>query len=102
MSGADEAGLIGVIADQLNLELVVFGLEQHLGASNRKLADAARTKAAADDDGLGVAPARYFEEALDHRGESLGELLDRAVDDAAGFRIPFGQQLIELLLGELL
>ena len=87
--------------DELQLDLVVVGLEQHLGAAHCQLADAARTEPAAEDDGLRVAPGRHLEEPLDHRGERLGEFLDGAVNDAAGFRIAFGQQLVELLLRHL-
>ena len=101
VGGADEAGLVRMVLDELQFDLVVVGFQQHLGAPDRQLADAARAKAAADDDGLGIFPARSLDEALDHRRESLGELFDGAVDDAAGFRIAFGQQLVELLLRHL-
>ena len=99
--GADEARLVGIILDELQFDLVVLGLEQHLGAPDRQLADAARPEAAAEDDGLRVAPGRRLEKPLDYRGEGLGEFLDGAVNDAAGFRVAFGQQLVELLLRHL-
>ena len=98
MRCADQAGLVGVIADELDLELETFGLQQHLGASERELAHAAFTKAAAHDDALGATPTRILEKALDDAGERLRKFLDRAVDDAGRLGIALGEQLVERLL----
>ena len=78
----------------------VVGLEDDRGAADRQLADAARAKAAADHDALGVAPGLELEEAADDQRELLGEILDRALHDAGRFRVALGQQLVELLLAD--
>src|SRR5689334_9710210 len=98
MRRADEACLVRMVADELELEIVVGGLEQELGAADSKLADAAGAESTADDDRLCIAPDSHLDEALDDGEESLREFLHRAVDDAAGFRVSFGQHLVELLL----
>src|ERR1700731_508910 len=98
MRRANEPRLVRVIADELDIDRNLVGLQQKLGAGRRQLADAARAQAATDDDGLRVAPARDLDEALDDRRQRLGEFLDRAVDDAARLRVPVDEELIELLL----
>ena len=47
-----------------------------------QLADAAGAKSAADDEALRVAPLLQPQEAANDLGELLGEVLDRALDDA--------------------
>ena len=53
MDRADQAGLVGMVADRPQLDVVaVLALEQHGGAADRELADAAGAQAAADRDPL--------------------------------------------------
>ena len=98
VDGADQAGLVGMVADRRELDVDAGRLEQHRGAADRELADAALAQAAADHDALGVVPALQAQEAADHGRELLGEFLDRAVDDAGRLRVALDEELVELLL----
>ncbi len=101
VGGADEAGLVGMVADRRELDVDAGRLQQHRGAADRELADAALAQAAADHDALGVAPALQAQEAADHGRELLGEILDRALDDAGRLRVALDEELVELLLRDL-
>ena len=56
MRGAEQAGLVGVVADQLQLDGNVIRLEQQAGARDGQLAQPVAAKAAADHQAFGVAP----------------------------------------------
>ena len=90
MGGADQARLVRVVTDRHELDGYLVGLEDDGRAADRKLADAAGAEAAADHDPFGVAPGLELEEAADDDRELLGEILNRALDDAGRLRIAFG------------
>src|SRR5262247_3755876 len=102
MCGADQAGLVRVEADGLQVNVDVVGLENDAGARNRPLADAAGAKAAAHLDALGAGPRLELEEAADDQGQILGKILDRAVQHGGPIGIAFRQQDIELLFADVL
>ncbi len=78
MRRADQAGFVGIVRDQFEIDGDVIALEECAGAPDCKLADAAAAKAAAEDDRLGIGPRLVLEEALEHRVERLGIVLDGA------------------------
>ena len=102
MRGADQAGLVGVVADRHEIDGHLVGLQDHGRAPDRKLADAAGAEAASDHDPLGVAPGLELEEAADDERKLLREVLDRALHDAGRLRIALGQQRVELLPADVL
>ena len=101
VDAADEAGVVGCVANRAQLDSVPSGFQGDAGAADRELADAALTQAAAHDDALDVLPFLQAQEAADHGGELLRELFDRAVNHACRLRIAFQQDLVELLLAHL-
>lgn len=101
MRGADQRRLVRMVADRHQVEAAELRLEQHVGASDRELADAALAEAAADHDALGLVPGLELQEALDDAGERLGELLDRALDDAGRLVVAVDEQVVERLLADL-
>src|SRR5579871_3029227 len=74
MQAADQAGLVGIETDRGQVDLVAFALEQEIGARDRKLADPALAKAAADHDALGIGPGLQLEQARGHMRQFAGEL----------------------------
>ena len=87
MRGADQAGLVGIVADQLEIDVDTVGLEQYGGSGRRPaLPIRLRAESAADDETLRVAPLLDLETANDLR-KLLGEVLDGALDDAGRFRL---------------
>src|SRR5712671_2925919 len=98
---ADEAGLVGMVLDRHQVDVDAVGLEQHRGAADGELADAARAEAAADGDALGAAPGLEAQEAPGDAGELLGEFLDGALDQAGRLGIAGLQHLLEPLLADL-
>src|SRR5689334_18945982 len=82
VSGADEAGFVRIVADDPDLGLDLVVLQQHRGAADRKLADAAAGKSAAEYDALRMLPGLQLEKSPHHAGKLLGEGLDRALHDA--------------------
>ena len=101
VGAADEAGFIGIFADDANLGFDIVGLEQHRGAADGQLADAAAAKAAADHHARCVLPAFELEKAPQHDRQFLRKQFDRALDDAGNLRVAAGQQRIKLLFGDL-
>ena len=101
MQAADQAGFVGMKADRHQVDLELLGLEDDVGARDRKLADPALPKAAADHDALGVGPGLGLEEAPRHIGQFLGEFLDRAVHQRRGVDVVADQRLVELALADL-
>ncbi len=65
---ADQARFIGVKADRDQIDLEAFGLEDDIGARDRKLADPALPKTAADHDTFGIGPGFGLEKPLRHIG----------------------------------
>ena len=59
-------------------------------------------KTTADHDALRVAPGFQLEKSLRHAGEFLGEFLDGALHDAAGFKVSARKNLVELLAADVL
>ena len=57
MRRADEPGLVRMVADRHERDVDARRFQQHRGAADRELADAALAQAATDRDALGVAPA---------------------------------------------
>src|ERR1700730_396340 len=100
MQTADQPRIIGVKADRHQTDLEVFGLENDVGARNRKLADPALAKAAADHDAFGVSPGLGLEKSLRHIGQLLRELLDRAVHQRGGADVVAYQRLVERTLAD--
>ncbi len=92
MRGADQPGLVGIVADRHEIDRYLVGLEDHRRAADGELADAAPAEAAAHDDAFGVAPGLELEEAADDERELLREILDRALQDPGRLRIALGQQ----------
>ena len=88
-----------MVLDRHEVDRDAVGFQENRGAADRHLADAAVAEAAADGDLLRVRPVFGAQEPPCDRGEFLGEILDRAVDDAGGFGIAVEQRLVELLLG---
>ena len=101
MSGADEAGFIGIFADDANLGFDVVGLQQRRGAADCEFADAAAAKAAADHHARCVLPAFELEKAPQYDRQFLRKRFDRALDDAGNLGVAAGEQRIELLFGDL-
>src|SRR5262249_38880629 len=91
MRGTDQAGLVRVVADDLDLGLDLLVLQQQRGPTDRKLADATAGKAAAADETLRVPPFFQFEETLQHAGTLLRKRFDRALHDAGRPGIAFAQ-----------
>src|SRR6516165_12666135 len=102
MERADQTGIVGVIADRDKVDLEVLGLQDDLGARDRKLTQPAVAKAAADHDPLGLGPGLGLEKSPSNIGQFLRELLDRAMHDGGGLGIVAGQHLIQRLLADLL
>src|SRR5207245_9844025 len=100
MQAADQAGIIGAKAYWQQIDLEVLGLENDIGARNRKLADPALAKAAADHDAFGVSPGLGLEKSLGHMGELLREFLDRAVHQRVGADVIAHQRLVECTLAD--
>src|SRR6266851_4794403 len=100
MQTADQAGVIGAKADRHQIDLEVLSLENDIGARNRKLADPALAKAAADHDAFGVGPGLGLEKPLRHIGELLREFLDRTVHQRGGADVVAYQGLVERTLAD--
>ena len=98
MNAPDQACLVRVVPDRLQLDLVPSPLQEHGGATNSELADAAGPQAAADHDPLRSVPFLKPEEPPDHCRELLRKLLDRAQHHASRLGIATHDQLVELLL----
>ena len=64
MNSAQETSLIGMIADRNKLHVDVLPFQNDRSAAGNKLADAARSEAAADDNALGILPFLQFQIAL--------------------------------------
>src|SRR6476469_3230545 len=90
-----------MVLDRHEVDRDAVGFQENRGAADRHLADAAVAEAAADGDLLRVRPVLGAQEPPCDRGEFLGEILGRTVDDAGGFGIAVEQRLVELLLGKL-
>src|SRR5215210_1303967 len=95
MRATDQAGVIRVITDWHQVDLEPIALEKQVGARDRKFADPAFAKAAADHDALGIGPGLALEKALSHIGEFLSELLDRAMNQRGGVNVVAHQRLIQ-------
>src|ERR1700738_427081 len=110
MQAADQAGIIGMIADRDQVDAPAFGLEDNVGARDRQFADPALAKAAADHDALGIGPGLGLEKAPGDISEFLSEFLDRAMhqrrrrDEIALGDIPGGflaERVVAVLLQRL-
>ena len=77
MHSANQARLVGMVADGRQLDIELVGLENNGRAPDRDLSDTAGPKAAAYDDALGVPPSLQGEKPLDDGGKLLRELGDR-------------------------
>src|SRR5260221_11161939 len=102
MEAADKAGIVRMMADRLQLEIVALAFQDDSGAADRDLADARSPQAAADHDALGLVPSLQPEETTDDRRELLGKLLDRRLNQPDRLQIAVGQQLVELFLAQIL
>src|SRR5664279_489127 len=100
MQAADQTGVIGVKADRHQIDLEVGVLENDVGARNRKLADPALSKAAADHDAFGVGPGLGLEKPLRHIGELQRETLDRAMHQGGSMDVVPYQRLIQRALAD--
>ena len=98
---ADQAGIVGMIADRDEVNLPAFGVENDRCARDREFADAALAEAAADHDGLGVLPGLGLQKAFGDVAEFLGKILDRAMHDSRSLEIVANQNLVEFLLADL-
>src|SRR5262245_10899799 len=92
--------MVGIAANEFQVDGNVIGLEQQTGAADRQLADPAGAKATADDQAFRVAPILEAQEAADHLGELLGEVFDRTLHQCGSGRVAFLQQGGELLLAD--
>src|SRR5882757_3307523 len=88
-------------ADRHHVDLETLGLDDDVGARDRKLAEPAVAEAAADHDALGLGPGLGLEKAAGDIGEFLGEFLDRRVYHHRGFDIVADQDGVEHLLADL-
>src|SRR5262245_37387241 len=102
MRAADEAGLVGVVADQIEVDVGPLSLQNDGSSTHSKLADAALLQAAADHDALRVAPFLGLEVAPDDAGQLVGVVLDRALDDTGALRVPLHEEPVEPLLADVL
>src|SRR6185312_2255745 len=102
MQRSDQRRLIGMKADRHHLQLEILGAQDDLGARDRKLAEPAVAKAAADHDALGLRPGLGLEEAPRYIGQFLRELLDRAVQQGRSLGVVTDQHVVEGLLADLL
>lgn len=82
MRGADQSGLVRIIANDPHLGLDLFVLQQHRSAANRELTDAAAGKSAAEHDAFGIFPGLQLEKATKHAGKFLREGFNRSLNDA--------------------
>ena len=53
MRGAEQTGLVRIVADRNEVDLDLVGFQNDGGATDREFADAAGAKAAAHDDAFG-------------------------------------------------
>ena len=102
MHAADQSRVVRLVVDRMQLHVEAVGFQSDGGATDGKLADPALAQAAADHDALGVFPSFESQETTDDLGELLRELLDGALDDSGGFRVPLREHLVELLLADFL
>ncbi len=94
--------MVRLVTDRFQLDIEAVRLQLHGGAADGQLADAALPQASADHDALCILPVLQSQESADDLREFLGELLDRALDDARGLGIPLREDLVELLLADFL
>src|SRR5262249_9805701 len=92
MCGTDQAGLVRVVADDLDLGPDFLVLQQQRGPTDGELADATAGKAAAEDETLGVSPFFQFEETLQHAGKLLRKRFDRALHDPGRLASPLASK----------
>src|SRR3954463_3379494 len=100
MDTADESCVIRWITDRTQLHFATRRLERNCRTAYSKFTDAALTQSATDCDALDVLPFLESQEAPDDRSKLLCEFLDGAMNGAGCFDVTFGQQFVELLLGE--
>ena len=101
MDRANQASLVGVVLDRLDVDGLPRTLQGKRSAGNGQLADATVAQTSADDDPFGVAPCLQLEQAFEHARELGGELFDGALNDGGSFCVALHQNLVELLLTEL-
>ena len=97
---ADQAGVVGVMADRQHLDLEVLVLEDDFGARDGEFAEPAIAKTAAHHDALGLLPGLGLEETARDVGEFLCEVLDGAVNDRRGLGVVADQDGVEHLLAD--
>ncbi len=56
MGGPDQAGLVGIVADRLEIDVDALAFEQHGRAADGQLTDPAAAEAATDDETFSIAP----------------------------------------------
>ena len=101
MRRADQPSLVGMMLDQLQIDIETIGFEKGARTSDRQFADPARAKAAAENDGFRTGPRLVLEEATKDREESLRIVLDGTEHDPRGLDRSAGKQLVELFLADL-
>src|SRR5215470_3312899 len=92
--------MVGIVANEFEVDRDRLGLEQQGGARDRQFADAAGTEAAADHQTLRVPPILVAQEAADDQGELLREFLDRTLHQAGRGRLALVQQGGQFLLAD--
>ncbi len=71
MYAADEAGVVGFVADRFDTHFEAAGFEYDGRPADRELADAALPQSAAHGDPLDILPILQAQEAADHLREFL-------------------------------
>ena len=98
---ANQARLIGIVANNADFGFDVIELQQHGSPADRQFADPAADKTSADHDPRSVLPALELEKLPQHHGQLLRKQFDGALHNASGLGIAAGEQGIKPLLGDL-
>src|SRR4051812_9469950 len=97
----EEACMVRIVPDGFQLDVPSIGLEEHSGAPDGELTDAALAQPAAHHDSFGILPTFQAQQSPHHRGKFLRKLLDGSVNHASRLGVAVGEQLVELLLADL-
>ncbi|MFD2031604.1 hypothetical protein ACFSKM_17250 [Ancylobacter dichloromethanicus] len=100
MGGADQPGLVGVVAYRPQFDVDAPGPCQQFRPRHRDLGESPGLQPAADDDTLGVAPFLAAQQPAKHGEKLAGIFLDGAVDDGLLMRLALGQRLVDYGFGE--
>src|SRR5947207_5211806 len=102
MRTADQASVIGMVADRDQINPVALSLDHDVGTRNGQFTDPALPEAAANHDRLGPLPRLGLQKSLRDMRELLGKVLHGTMNDGSSLEIIADQDFVELLLIDLL